>query len=295
MSQFIVSCCSTVDLPRAYLEERDIPFLCFSFQIDGVEYPDDLGVTMPLDEFYGRIAAGAMPTTSQINTQRYIEFFEPFLQSERDVLHIALSSGLSGSFQSATLAAEELREKYPERRLSVIDSLCASSGSGLMVAEAADLRDRGETIDAASQWILDNRQRFNAWFFTTDLSHFKRGGRVSATAATFGKLLEICPLMCVDREGRLRVTGKVRGKEKVMAEAVNLMAQRADGREQYSERCFVSHSNCREMGAAAVEKIESRFPALRGNVMLNDIGTVIGSHTGQGTVAIFYLGQERDV
>ena len=158
-SDFILSCCSTADLPLSYFEERDIHFTCFHFQMGGKEYLDDLGQSIPFDEFYRRIADGAQPTTSQINVQQYVEYFEPFLKAGREVLHIAFSSGLSGSANSARIARETLTEKYPDAKLYIVDSLAASSGYGLLVDKAADLRDSGKSAEEVAPARHDERKQ----------------------------------------------------------------------------------------------------------------------------------------
>ncbi|MDR1329263.1 MAG: DegV family EDD domain-containing protein, partial [Oscillospiraceae bacterium] len=182
MSEYVITCCSTADLTREYFTERDVPLGYFKFTMNGKTYADDFGETMPLKEFYETVAAGAMPVTSQLNVTEYIALFEPFLRAGTDVLHLALSSGISGSYGSAKIAEEELRPKYPDRKIYVIDSLAASSGYGLLLDAALDMRDAGETIDRTMAWVEANKLKLNHWFFTSDLTHLKRGGRVSGAA-----------------------------------------------------------------------------------------------------------------
>lgn len=292
-SDFILSCCSTADLPLSYFEERDIHFTCFRFQMDGKEYLDDLGQSIPFDEFYRRIAAGAQPTTSQINVQQYVDYFEPFLKAGREVLHIAFSSGLSGSVNSARIAQETLAEKYPDAKLYIVDSLAASSGYGLLVDKAADLRDSGKSAEEVRDYLEQNKLHLHHWFFSTDLTSYIRGGRVTPVAGFFGTVLKICPLLNVNNEGKLIPRQKCRGKVKAIDEIVSKMVEHAEGGRDYSGKCFISHSACEADARAVADRVEATFPKLDGKVMINSIGTVIGAHTGPGTVALFFFGDER--
>lgn len=291
--KYNITCCSTADMPYEFFKAREIPLVFFHYTIDGVEYPDDLGKTIPFDEFYRRIEAGAMPTTSQVNVGQYIDFFEPLLKEGKDILHISFSSGLSGSFNSALIAREELMEKYPERKLLLVDSLGASSGYGQLVDLAADMRENGASIEEVYKWLEENRLNMHHWFFSTDLSHYKRGGRISATSAFMGTLLNICPLMNMNNEGKLIPRKKIRGKKQVIAEIVNMMEQHALNGKDYSGKCFISHSVCYDDARKVADLVEEKFPKLNGKVMINSIGTVIGSHTGPGTVALYFLGDLR--
>lgn len=293
MNPYVVTCCSTADIPAEYFEKRNIPYVCFHYTMDGVEYPDDLGKTMPFDEFYTRIANGSMPTTSQVNVEQFTEFFEPFLKEGKDILHVSLSTGLSGSFQSANVAKEDLQKKYPERKILLVDSLGASSGYGLLVDAAADMRDAGATVDEVYDWLLENRLNVHHWFFSTDLTHFKRGGRISASSAMLGTLLGICPLMNMDHEGHLIQRFKIRGKKNVIKEIVNKMEQHANGGLGYTGKCFISNAHCYDDARTVADLIEEKFSLLNGKIMINSVGTVIGSHTGPGTVALFFFGDKR--
>ncbi|HSB65627.1 MAG TPA: DegV family protein [Anaerolineales bacterium] len=293
MPDYLITCCSTADLPAEYFVKRNVPYTCFHFNMDGKEYPDDLGQSMSFDEFYRRIAAGALPTTSQISVGQYIEFFEPVLMGGKDILHISISSGLSGSYNSALLARDELLQKYPTRKLSIVDSLGASSGYGLLVEMAADLRDNGSTFDLVQTWVEANKLNIHHWFFSTDLTHLQRGGRISATSAFMGTLLHICPLMNVNDEGKLIPRVKVRGKNHVIKEIVRMMEMHSSGGVNYSGKCFISHSACFEDARAVADMIEAKFHHLASPVMINSVGTAIGSHTGPGTVALFFMGDRR--
>lgn len=290
---YILSCCSTADMPKEFFDKRNIPYCCFHFIMDGKEYPDDLGQTMTFDEFYKRVALGAMPTTSQVNVGQFIEFFEPMLKEGHDILHLSFSSGLSGVYNSACIAREQLLEKYPERRFEVVDSLAASSGYGLLVDMAADLRDSGKTLDEVRDWVEENKLKIHHWFFSTDLTHYKRGGRISAASCIAGTVLNICPLLDMDSKGKLMPVEKVRGKKKVIERIVERMIENAEGGTAYNGKCFISNSAAPEDAKKVADLINENFPNLAEPIRINSIGTVIGSHTGRGTVAVFFYGAER--
>lgn len=293
--KFILSCCSTVDLPYDYMEQRQIPVLPYTYMVDGREYVDDMGrdpESRP--RFYRMLAQGKLPKTSQINEARYADFFEGLLQ-QGDVLHLAFTSGQSASVNNAYAAAEELRERYPDRKLVVIDSLCSSSGYGLLVDTVADLRDSGASLEEASEWTMANRNKVHHQFFSSNMTQFHRTGRVSGAAAAVATVLNICPLMRLDAAGAIKAYDKVRGKKRAIAATVDAAAAHAQGREDYDQRMWVCHSQCPEDARMMIEALETRFPKERGRIRLCDIGPVIGSHSGPGTVAVFFMGDERPV
>jgi DegV family protein with EDD domain len=293
MFNYVLTCCSTADMPNDYFNERNIPFVCFHYILDGEDYLDDLGQTISFEEFYGKINAGSIPTTSQVTVGQYMEFFEPFLKSGKDILHISFSSGLSGSYNSATIASEELLLKYPDRKILIVDSLGASSGYGLLSDMAADMRDNGVELEEVYDWLQENKLNIHHWFFSTDLSHYKRGGRISAASAAVGTLLGICPLLNMSYDGKLTPRKKIRSKKHVIKEIVNMMEIHAKDGIDYSGKCFISNSACYEDARKVADLVEERFPLLNGRVMINSVGTVIGSHTGPGTVALFFVGDKR--
>ena len=295
MSEYKITCCSTADMPAAYFEERKIPYVCFHYRMDGVEYPDDLGKTMPFAEFYDRISKGAEPTTAQVNAQQYMDFFEPILKEGKDILHFTLSGGISGSVNSANIAKTQLEEKYPDRKVIVIDSLAASSGFGMLVDAALDKQEEGLSLKENAAWAEENKNRLHHWFFSTDLTSFIRGGRISKVSGFVGQALNICPLMNVNSEGKLIPRNKYRGKKQVIREMVKRMEEHAQGGLSYNGKCFMSCSACEEDARKVADIIEEKFPNLNGKVVINSIGTVIGSHTGPGTVALFFWGDERTI
>ena len=293
MSEYILSCCSTADLTKEHFSRRNISYICFHYAIDGEEYMDDLGESMSFDVFYDRIAKGADTRTSQINISEYVDYFSRFLEQGLDVVHVSLSSGISGTVNSARNAALIAKERFPERSIYIVDSLAASSGYGLLMDAAADRRDEGMSAADLAAWLDENKLRMHHWFFSTDLSTFVKGGRISKTSAVFGGLLDICPLLNMDHMGRLIPRSKVRTKKKVIQEIVNRMESCAVDGLDYSGKCYISNSACLEDARAVAALVEERFPKLEGKVEIYNVGTTIGSHTGPGTVALFFWGEER--
>ncbi len=293
MSDYIISCCSTADLSKEHFESRDIHYICFHYELDGVQYPDDLGQTIPFDEFYQKMTDGADTKTSQINEAEFAEYFEPFLKEGKDILHLCLSSGITGVVNSANIAKNMLEEKYPDRKIYIVDSLAASSGFGLLMDKVADLRDEGMSIEELVKWIEENKQKLHHWFFSTDLTFYVKGGRVTKAAGFVGGILNICPLLNVSNEGKLIPRHKIRGKKKVTQAIFEKMKEHAKDGADYSGKCYISQSACYEDAKAVADLVEEYFPKLNGKVVINSIGTTIGSHTGPGTVALFFWGDER--
>ncbi len=293
MSNYVLTCCSTADLTKEILNERNIPYVCFHFELDGVQYPDDMGETMSPEHLFEEMLSGKDTKTSQVGVGEYIDFFTPFLEEGKDVLHITLSSGISGTYGSACLAKTELEEKYPDRKIYIVDSLAACSGFGLLVEELADLRDQGKSIDEVRDWAEENKLKVSHWFFSSDLTFFIRGGRVSKAAGLIGGVLNICPLLNVAVDGSLQNREKVRTKRKVINRIVEKMMENVDNGADYTGRCYIAHSACFDDARAVADLIEEKIPALKGKVQIFSIGTTIGSHTGPGTVALFYMGDKR--
>ena len=293
MRDYVLSGCSAADLSKEHFERIKVKYLCFHYMLDGVSYPDDLGQTMPADEFYARMAKGAMTKTSQINISEYVDYFSDFCAQGLDVVHVTLSSGISGTYNSARTAAKLVKERFPEREIYVIDSLGASSGYGLLLDTAAAMRDSGMSAGELADWVTENRLKLHHWFFSTDLSSYVRGGRISKTAAFFGGVFEICPLLNMDKEGRLVPRKKVRTKKNVITEIVQRMVENAQNGTDYDGKCYISMSACREDAEEVARLVEAKFPRLNGKVLINNIGGLIGSHTGPGTVALFFWGGER--
>ena len=269
MRDFVITVNSTVDLPREWLEERHVPVFPLKYTIDGETYTDMYGLSAK--EFFNKLREGHMSVTSQINPEEYAAYFEGFLKEGRDVLHLCLSSGITSTMNSACIARDMLAEQYPERKILVLDSLAASSGYGLLMDKLADLRDQGQSIDQVYQWAEKHRLDVHHWFFTSDLTFFIRGGRISKTAGFIGGVLNICPLLNVDCQGRLIPRQKIRTKKKVIQAIVDKMEECAQDGLQYSGKCYISHSACRQDAQAVAALVEARFPHLDGQVEIYDI------------------------
>lgn len=293
MSDYILSCSSTVDLTPQQMKERNLRYVCFHFILDGQDHKDDMGQSIAPEELYSRMVAGAEAKTSQVALGEYTEYFEQLLQEGKDILHVEFSSGLSGSYNSARLVVEDLKEKYPDRKIYLVDSLAASSGYGLIMETLADMRDAGKSVEELYQWIEENRLRMHHWFFSTDLTFYIRGGRISKTAGAVGTLLGICPLLNMDNLGRLQPREKIRTKKKVIRRIVEMMEAHAQDGTEYSGKCYICQSACLDDAKAVAALVEEKFPKLQGKVEIYPIGATIGSHTGPGTVALFFWGDER--
>ena len=294
MADYVLTTCSACDLSNEYLESIRVPYVCFHYQLGKEIRPDDLWRTMDPHTFYQRMLAGEESRTSQVNMTEYVDFWRPFLEEGKDVLHLTLSSGISGTVNGARAAAEELKKEFPNREIYVVDSLAASSGYGLLIDKLAELRDEGYSLKDLHRYAEDHKLYLHHWFFSTDLTFYIRGGRVSKTAGFFGRMLNICPLLNVDYQGRLIPREKIRTKKKVIRETVARMEEHAAGGTEYNGKCFISYSDCLEDAKAVAALVEERFPHLNGRVHLFPIGSTIGAHTGPGTVALFFWGDLRN-
>lgn len=293
MTDYVLSCCSTADLSKEHFDRRNIRYVCFHCTLGGTEYADDLGESLPPEELYRRMVAGEEAKTSQVSVGDYETFFEESLKAGKDILHVTLSTGISGTYNSACTARDELLERYPERKIYIVDSLGASSGYGLIMETLADKRDEGMSAEELYQWIEENKLKLHHWFFSADLTFYIRGGRISKTAGFIGTVMGICPLLNMDNEGRLIPREKVRTKRKVINRIVEKMEQYAQDGLDYSGKCYISHSECMEDARAVAALVEEKFKKLNGKVEIYPIGATIGSHTGPGTIALFFWGDMR--
>lgn len=291
MPQYVISCCSTVDLGRQQLNERDIQFIYFHYELDGKHYDDDLWQTMSSEEFYRAMAEGADTKTSQVNAGEFEEYFEAFLKEGKDILHVTLASGISGVLNSALIAQASLQERYPERKLIVIDSLNASVGYGLLMDKLADLRDRGMGLEELAAWTRANRLKVQSWFFVSDLKYLVKGGRVSKAAGFMGNVLNICPILNIDEEGKLIPCQKVRGKKKAADVLASQMEVFAEQGAAYTGKAYIVHSACPEDAEKVAELVRTRLP--KTEIGIYHIGPTIGSHTGPGTVGLFFWGHRK--
>ena len=294
MSEYIISCCSTVDTTEEYLKEKNLEHICFHYYLDETAYKDDLFKSISPQDFYQAMVDGAMTKTSQVNADEFVEYFRGFLQDGKDVLHVTLSSGLSGVINSARIAADQLHEEFPDRKIVVIDGLTASAGYGLFMDKLASLRDEGYSFGQLVSWAESHVQNQNTWFFTTDLTFFIRGGRVSKISGWFGTALNICPLLNINDEGKLIPRQKCRGKKTVKKAALAAVQERIDNGVDYDENIFITHSVCYEDAREMADMLEAAFPKMKDKIRIFDIGPTIGAHTGPGTVAIGFWGKKKE-
>lgn len=290
---FILSSDSPADLTAEFYARRNINYVPYPYMLGGERKVDDLFTTMTSKEFFDAMAAGADTSTSQPNAEDFVEHFTPFLEQGKDILHLCLSSGLSGVMNSATLALETLNAKYPDRKIYIVDTLGASRGFGLLVDKAADLRDEGRSIDEVRDWLEEHKLNLHHWFFSTDLTYYVRGGRITKAAGWFGTMLNICPLLNMDAAGHLVPRKKCRGKAAVKREIVKMMAENVLDGFDYSEKVFLSFADCLQDAQDVASEVEKTFPKMNGKVQVESIGPIIGSHTGPGTVALFFFGKKR--
>ena len=293
MEDYILSCSSTADMTNGYYSSRDIHHIDSTYSIDGQIYDESMGESVPLSDFYEKMRNGINPTTSQIDMADYKEYFKKFLEDGKDVLHICLSSSISESYLTATAAAEELKGEYPERQLHVVDSLSASAGMGLLIDILADKRDEGMPIDKLKLYAENSKKYINHWFFSTDLTTYLKEESLTNFTYKIGKTLNFCPLMCVDGDGKLVVIEKVKTKKKTMEAIVSRMEVQAVDGKRYAGKCFISHADSEKEATKLASMLEARFPNLKGNVEVKEIGHIIGAHTGPGTVAVFFIGDKR--
>lgn len=289
MREYVITTDNNADLPVEYYKEHNVGCMYFSYTMDDVLYKQ--GSYMPEGEFYGKMRAGSMPTTAQVNPEEARLLFEPYLKEGKDILHIAFSSGLSGTYNSCRIAVEELREEYPDRIITIIDSLAASLGQGLLVYLTQKLKEEGADMQTAAEWAENHRKNIVHLFTVDDLNHLYRGGRVSKTTAVLGGMLNIKPILHVDDEGKLIPIGKVRGRKKSILELASLMDEKLGSHKDTCDTIFISHGDCLEDAKILAEKIKARYQI--NTEIINYVGAVIGAHSGPGTLALFFVGDLR--
>lgn len=289
MQKFIITTDNMGDLPDSYYKEHQIPYMCLIYLLDGVTYTEENKLSSK--EFYDKMRNGSMPTTSQVTPENAKELWEPLLKDGYDILHIAFSSGLSGTCNSCCVAAEELSETYPERRIEVVDSLAASLGQGLYTHYAVMMKEDGKTMDEIIDWLKKNRLNVCHMFTVDDLFHLHRGGRVSKMTAILGTMINIKPVLHVDDEGHLIAVNKVRGRKKSLSTLVDMMEERLKDYPDQCETVFISHGDCIEDAQYVAKLVRERFGV--DDILINPVGCTIGAHSGPGTVALFFLGSYR--
>lgn len=290
MNQYVITTDTTTDLPESFYQEHRLPVMSLSYMLEGETYTRG-EKELPAEEFYAKMRNGSMPTTSQVNPEYAKALLEPILKEGNDILHIAFSGGLSGSCNSARIAAEELMEEYPERKILVVDSLCASLGEGLLVYYALKRQEEGMSLEENHRWCEEHKLHIIHSFTVDDLFHLYRGGRVSKTTAVFGTMLNIKPVLHVDDEGHLIPLSKVRGRKKSLLALVDSMEELQGSYAGKNEVIFISHGDCIEDAEYVKELVEKKYGI--SSFLINHVGPVIGSHSGPGTLALFFMGDHR--
>ena len=293
MNNYIISCCSPVDYTEDALKALNVETIYFHIIIDGQDYLDDFGKSVSHEELERLMVSGHDVKTSQISVGEYKDFFRSFLEEGRDVLHITLSSGVSGTYNSATLAARMLMEEFPERKIIVVDSLGGSCGYGMLVEKASELRAKGKNIEEVRDWLEAHRLEMQHYFFSTDLTYFIKGGRIPRYVGLLAQKAKICPVMEVDREGRIMVSDKIRTRKKAMQRAVAHIGDRAHNGVNYSGKLMIAHTDP-ALANETAELIRQKYPKIS-EIVIRPIGITLSGHSGPGCVALFYWGSERTV
>lgn len=289
MADYIFMTDSDSDLPFSLKQKYDIPVVYMPYAVDGKEYFDDLGQTMDHKTYFDKMREGATPTTSALNEAAYMEYFEPILK-EKDLLFVAFSSQLSCTIQAIYAAREELLKQYPERKFIVVDTLSISAPMTLLVLKAHEMYRAGQPIEAVAQWLEDNKLRAQAWFTVDDLKYLKRGGRISSTAAALGTMLDLKPVITESREGKIVSTDKIRGRKKALNFIIDKAVENADPAES---PLLIVHADASADAERIRDLLTAKLPGAE--IMIENIGPVIGAHCGPGTVAISFIGKERAV
>lgn len=290
MKEFVIVTDTTTDLPRDYVEKHHLYMMSLPYTLEGTSYTWEK--PMPVKDFYDKMRAGSLPTTSQANPEEAALLYESILKdNDVDILHIAFSSGLSGSFNSCRIASADVCEKYPDHRIVVVDSLAATLGQGLLVYKAVQLKEAGKSLDEVAAWVEENKYHLVHNFTVDDLFHLHRGGRLSKTAAIVGTMINLKPVLHVDDEGHLVMLSKVRGRKKSLIGLVDCMEKQLGDWKDKNDIIFISHGDCPEDAQFVTDLIKERFGYE--NFMIDYIGATIGAHSGPGTVALFYLGDHR--
>lgn len=290
MKDYIIFTDSCADLDPKMIAELGIEVLPMHFTMDGKTYanwPD--GRDIPFEKFYSKLRDGSMSSTSQANTLEFVDAFRPYVEKGLDLLYIGFSSGLSGTVNSGFLAAETLMKEYPESKVLVVDSLAASLGQGLLVWHAVQQKKAGKTVDEVALWVEEHRLEQAHWFTVDDLGFLRRGGRISGTVALLGTMIGIKPVLHVDDEGHLVNVSKTRGRKKSLDALVDRMEQTAVNPKD--QMIFISHGDCLDEAKYVEKEIRRRFGTK--DIYINFIGPVIGSHSGPGTMALFFMATGR--
>lgn len=290
MRDFIITTDTTADLPADYVAKHNLRLMSLPYTIEGATYTWEN--PMPVKEFYDKMRAGSLPTTSQANPQEAANLFDDILKEQDvDILHIAFSSGMSGSYNNCRLAAAEICEKYSDSRIIVVDSLGATLGEGLLVYKAVAMKEAGKSLEEVVSWLEENKLHLVHNFTVDDLFHLHRGGRLSKTAAILGTMINLKPVLHVNNEGRLVMLSKVRGRKKSLISLVDCMEQQIGSWKDKNDIVFISHGDCASDAQFVADLIKERLGI--DSFLIDYVGPTIGAHSGPGTVALFYLGDYR--
>jgi len=290
MNPYVFMTDSDSDLPFSYVDQLDLSMVYMPYIIDGKEYMDDLGRAGGQKEYFDNMRAGAAPSTSLLPMGAYLDIFEPILAEGKDILFIAFSSQLSGTMNNARSAAEELLEKYPERKILIVDTLSISAPQSILVLKAHELYRQGKPMEEVAQWVEENKLRAQAWFTVDDLKYLRRGGRISAVAAVAGTLLDLKPIITENCEGRLVSADKVRGRKSALRLLADKAAENID--DPANAMPVIMHADAPEDAMRLEKLLRERVPELT-EIQTWYVGPVIGAHCGPGTVAVCYFGKKR--
>lgn len=289
MRNYVLMTDNNADLPDSYMQKHQIGCCYLSYSIDGTQY--NHGNFLPVKEFYDKMRSGSMPTTAQVNPESVQKLMEESLKKDLDILYLAFSSALSGSYNTCRLMAEELKEKYPQQKIEVIDTLNASLGQGLIVHKAVQLKEQGKSLEEVAAWIQTHLQNFAAVFTVDDLDNLYRGGRISKTSAIVGGMMNIKPILHVSEEGKLIPIGKIRGRKKSLLALVEEMDKRIGSYKDSCDTIFVSHGDCEADAMYVVDKVKEKYPIQ--HVLVHPVSATIGAHSGPGTVALFFMTDKK--
>lgn len=291
MRDFIITTENAADLPKEFCEENKIGTLSLYYTMDGVTYGPGYDAVQTVEDFYAGMRAGSMPKTMQVNPQQAYSRFKEWLEQGKDILHIALTSAVSGSYNSARLAAEELQEEYPDRKIIVLDSLIGTICEGMVVDKAAQMKKAGKTIDEIVEWIKENLMHFCLYATVDDLKHLYRGGRVSKTASILGSAIGIKPILHLDETGNLVPCNKVRGRKQSLNTLVDYMEKLMGSFKEQNDTIYISHGDCLEDAQYVANEVSKRFGIKR--CIMNFIGPTIGAHAGPGALALAFMGEKK--
>lgn len=291
MSDFVIATDTSADLPQDYIQTNKIPIVSLYYIIDDITYGYKCHKNLSVKDFYAKMRAGATPKTQQVNPEQAVDIFSAVLEQGKDILYIGFSSGLSGTTNSCVIAAEELKEKYPQRKIAIVDTLAASLGEGLLVHYALRMQKHGKSMQEIVAWLEENKLHLCHNFTVEDLVYLQRGGRISKATAFFGTMIGVKPVLHVDNEGKLVPVSKVRGRKQSINALVDLMEEKIGSYRDKNEVIFISHGDCLDEAKQLAQLVQKRFGYDK--FLLNDVGPAIGAHSGPGTLALFFLGDHR--